>query len=136
MPTAAFVAGPEALFRAQPGPLLKNRVFRLEPLFFPWEAPGRPLGGPWEAPGRPWEAVPVTPGQVVPGPHRDRSSWDKCPGAPPGHPRTAVPGAPRDAPGRPQDIVPGPPRDAEIRNFGCVVRFVFLRFRRCFVRFS
>ena len=58
-----------------------------------------------------------------PGPPRDRLSW-----ASRGPPKTNVSGPTRDAPGRPQDIVPGPPRDAEIRNFGCVVRFVFCVF--------
>ena len=118
MPTAAFVAGPEALFRAQPGPLLKNRVFRLEPLFFP----GRPLGGPWEAlggcPGHPGTGCPgAPPGQVVPGPPRDRLSWgvpgrpglswDKCPGAPPGHPQDSCPGGPPGRPGTPPGHCPG-----------------------------
>ena len=102
MPTAAFVAGPEALFRAQPGPLLKNRVFRLEPLFFPSSS----LGGPWEAPGRPLGG----PGRLSRSP-RDRLSRGPpgtgCPGALPGQVVLGRPGASRGFPGT---NVPGPPR--------------------------
>ena len=129
MPTAAFVAGPEALFRAQPGPLLKNRVFRLEPLFFPssslggpWEAPGRPLGGPWEAlggcPGHPGTGCPGAPprgtgSRGVPGP-----SWDKCPGAPPGHPQDSCPGGPRTPRDAPRTLSRGPPGTPKFEILG------------------
>ena len=138
MPTAAFVAGPEALFRAQPGPLLKNRVFRLEPLFFPssslggpWEAPGRPLGGP----GR----LSRSPREPVPGPPQNRLSRGPpgtgCPGAsgrpgallgqmsrgppgtPPGQLSRGPPGTPRDAP---RTLSRGPPGTPKFEILGAI----------------
>ena len=137
MPTAAFVAGPEALFRAQPGPLLKNRVFRLEPLFFPssslggpWEAPGRPLGGPLGGPGRlrsPRDRLSRgPPGTGCPG---GRLSWGVPgrpgallgqmsrgpPGTPPGQLSRGPPGTPRDAP---RTLSRGPPGTPKFEILG------------------